>query len=302
MRLTHCIPALLATRTYSVGMADLSENSDTDTDTDTDTNTNTATDTKTKTKTVPVTSSPTFSTPPPAFPPPNPSENSDGRRLTILRVVALLALLALLAAVGMGLLWMSANSTTDKAEAARDRAMTETEVSAAEQAILEAELTTARADLDDARASTDALTAERDGAISELGAGAEDLAQLQTQAADLNDNNEQLAEEIATLRQELESTEIAIGDVDAPGATSFDIAASPAFASYIGETLTSRRGASRLDQTQSECFGTAIVTDIGLDGLGKGLTLTASAANNNIVVGAMQSAASTCNIDLSLVF
>lgn len=272
-------------------MADLSENSATATATDTKT--------KTDTKTVPVTSSPTFSTPPPAFPPPNPSENSDGRRLTILRVVALLALLA---AVGMGLLWMSANSTTDKAEAARDRAMAETEVSAAEQAILEAELTTARADLDDARASTDALTAERDGAISELGAGAEDLAQLQTQAADLNDNNEQLAEEIATLRQELESTEIAIGDVDAPGATSFDIAASPAFASYIGETLTSRRGASRLDQTQSECFGTAIVTDIGLDGLGKGLTLTASAANNNIVVGAMQSAASTCNIDLSLVF
>ena len=284
-------------------MADLSENSatatKTDTKTDTKTNTKTNTKTKTKTKTVPVTSSPTFSTPPPAFPPPNPSENSDGRRLTILRVVALLALLA---AVGMGLLWMSANSTTDKAEAARDRAMAETEVSAAEQAILEAELTTARADLDDARASTDALTAERDGAISELGAGAEDLAQLQTQAADLNDNNEQLAEEIATLRQELESTEIAIGDVDAPGATSFDIAASPAFASYIGETLTSRRGASRLDQTQSECFGTAIVTDIGLDGLGKGLTLTASAANNNIVVGAMQSAASTCNIDLSLVF
>ena len=276
-------------------MADLSENFATATKTDTKTDTKT----KTKTKTVPVTSSPTFSTPPPAFPPPNPSENSDGRRLTILRVVALLALLA---AVGMGLLWMSANSTTDKAEAARDRAMAETEVSAAEQAILEAELTTARADLDDARASTDAVAAERDGAISELGAGAEDLAQLQTQAADLNDNNEQLAEEIATLRQELESTEIAIGDVDAPGATSFDIAASPAFASYIGETLTSRRGASRLDQTQSECFGTAIVTDIGLDGLGKGLTLTASAANNNIVVGAMQSAASTCNIDLSLVF
>jgi multidrug efflux pump subunit AcrA (membrane-fusion protein) len=275
--------------TYSPEMFDLSEKS------------------ATKVKEVPVPASPTFSSPPPAFPPPNPSDNSDGRRLTILGIVAVLALVL---AVGMGLLWMSANSATGDAEAARDIA--DAQASANGQANLEAELATARADLDAAQASTDALTAERESAVSELEAGADDLAQLRTQAGDLSVENVQLADEIATLRQELDSAQTEVGEMSidptttpapiSPDVASFDITANPDFARYIGETLSSRRGSSRLGQMQSECFGTALVNDIGLDGLGKGLTLAASAAENNVVVGAMQRAAGTCNIDLSLIF
>jgi len=259
----------------------------------------------TKVEKVPATASPTFSSPPPAFPPPNPSDNSDRRRLTILGIVAVLALVL---AVGMGLLWMSAKSATGDAEAARDTAIADAGASATGQANLESELATARADLDALQASTDALTAERDGAVSELEAGADDLAQLRTQADDLTVNNEQLADEIATLRQELKSAQTELDEVRAdpaptnPDVITFDIAGNPDFARYIGETLTSRRGSSRLRQDQSECFGAALVTDIGLDGLGKGLTLAASAADNNVVVGAMQRAAGTCNINLSLIF
>jgi multidrug efflux pump subunit AcrA (membrane-fusion protein) len=212
----------------------------------------------------------------------------------------------------MGLLWMSANSATGDAEAARDIAIADAEASANGQANLEAELATAQADLDAAQTSTDALAAERESAVSELEAGADDLAQLRTQAGDLSVENVQLADEIAALRQELDSAQTEVGEVSidptttpapiSPDVASFDITANPDFARYIGETLSSRRGSSRLGQTQSECFGTALVNDIGLDGLGKGLTLAASAAENNVVVGAMQRGAGTCNIDLSLIF
>jgi hypothetical protein len=245
---------------------------------------------RTKVEKVLVTPSPTFSSPPPAFPPPNPSDDSDGRQLTILGVVAVLALVL---AVGMGLLWMSANSATGDAETARDIAIADAEASANGQANLKAELATARAELE---------------------ASADDLGQVRTQAGDLTVENVQLADEIATLRQQLESTQTELGEVSidptptpapaptSPDVASFDITANPDFARYIGEALSSRRGSSRLRQAQSECFGTALVNDIGLNGLGKGLTLAASAAENNVVVGAMQRAADTCNIDLSLIF
>jgi len=249
----------------------------------------------TKVEKAPLTASPTSSSPPPAFPPPKLSDNSNGRRFTILGIIAALAFVL---AVGMGLLWMSANSATGDAEAARDIAIADAEASATGQANLEAELATARSDLGAAQASTDALTAQRDGAAAELKASADDLVELRTQASELTVDNEQLADEIGALGQELESVQAEMG----ADAASFDTDANPHFARYIGETLTSRNGSSRLEKAQSECFSAALVNDIGLDSLGKGLMLNAFTADNNIVIGAMQRAASTCSISLDLIF
>ena len=82
----------------------------------------------------------------------------------------------------------------------------------------------------------------------------------------------------------------------------FDINAAPEFAQYIGEQLSSTTGPTVLGEGQTTCLGTAVVNDIGLDALGKGLQSRASASQSTVVVEAIGRAATTCGIDPSAIF
>jgi hypothetical protein len=257
------------------------------------------------------------------------------------RVLAVAAAILLAAAVVLGLLWTSANSAKQDAEADRDAALAAAEVDATEARTAADELFTARSDLDAAQAENLQLTEELaaakagDDSSTEAEPGADDAAADLAVLTIANDElNERIAELEADLAEQTAATEAAETAAEAAGEAGTPDAAEPAtdtetgtgsdtsaepevptastgaaaiedvpdFARYIGETLSSRTGSSRLAQAQSTCFGTAIVNDIGYDGLGKGLALNASAEENNAVIGAMQRAAATCNIPLELIF
>ena len=275
----------------------------------------------------------TISTPLPPLPPPtlnDPEPESSAPRPIML---AVLAAVALAAAVAMGLLWMSANNARDEAVAARDEAFLERDADLGSARAATDALTTTQADLatsqsEVGRLETELETAAAAAAVTSVQLeDAEDASVLATEVDALSVRNQELSDQIVALQTEL-STAAAISidtaidaeieseteavepvaeavaepDIVAAVPATFDIASAPNFGRYVGELLSSRSGSSRLGDADSTCYGTAIINDIGLDALGKGLHLSASSADNNAVVGAMQAAASSCGIDLSLIF
>ncbi len=255
------------------------------------------------------------------FPPPPPRSLDDGIGTRRQRILAVIGAVALLAAVVLALLWISAARSRDDAAAARDAARASAALEADRADVAEDELATAQADLEALRAANEQLAADLATAQAATAATAtaaeEQAAEAEADLDALGVQNQELADEIDALQQSLADAtaagttpdDAATSDAGAPPAdeptqadVAFDIAGAPEFARYIGETLSSRTGSSRLGQAESTCFGTAIVDDIGLDALGKGLHLAASSTDNDVVVGAMQRAATSCNIDLGLIF
>jgi hypothetical protein len=246
---------------------------------------------------------PLLTTPAPAFPPPPVLGIDDDLHAQRLRTLAIIAGLGFAAAILMGLLWMSARGGDDSAIAERDAAVAERDASTAERQDVAAALITTQSDLNASQADNVRLQAELDAAL----AASADVAppvvdssqtdELNGVIDDLTVRNQDLAEQLAAVQAELDAALAAPAD-----APTFDATTTPQFSRYIGELMSSRNGSSRLAQAQSECFGAVIVNTIGLDALGKGLNLSASAADNNLVVGAMQSSANFCNIPLELIF
>ena len=81
----------------------------------------------------------------------------------------------------------------------------------------------------------------------------------------------------------------------------FLAATSPAFAQLIGETLAGG-GARALSATEAQCFGTSVISQLGLDGIGAGMNRDRTTATNNAVVDAMATAASECGLSRADVF
>ena len=160
----------------------------------------------------------------------------------------------------------------------------------------------------DATATADSQTLESNPPTAAEKARSADLA---AQIDELSINNRALVEQVAALQADLTTAQTSLAaanDVSAAGEAPpiqpvvFDVATAPQFLRWVGETLSSRNGSSRLSAGQSTCFGGAVVDAIGLDALGMGLHLGAESADNNRVVGAMQQAAASCEIDLDLIF
>lgn len=252
------------------------------------------------------------STPLPPLPPPTLNEPEPETSAPRPIVLAALAAVALAAAVIMGLLWMSTTSARDDAIAERDAATLERDADLGSTRAATDALTTTQTDLAASQSEVRRLETELDAALvaAELTAverdDAEAAGELATEVNDLSIRNQELSDQIAALQTELatsaEADVVAEAVVVPAEPAAFDIAAAPDFGRYVGELLSSRSGSSRLGQADSTCYGTAIINDIGLDALGKGLHLGASSADNNIVIGAMQGAATSCGIDPSLIF
>jgi|GEM_PF-1104875 len=240
-------------------------------------------------------------TPTPPFPAPSPLDQADRPR----RPVAALAITAAMAtaAVVMGWLYFGAHARADDAETATREAIADRTAEAdarvaadAEVTRLRDESTAARAGLDQAQNDASVSATEVIALAAQVGALEADVTRLEAENADLLDD---LAAAEASAAEASSSA-----DDGAPSAAdaTFDSTTLPEFTRYIGETLSSRNGSSRLAQAQSECFGAAIIDQIGLDALGAGLNLAATSQQNDVVVDAMQSAASTCGIDPGLIF
>jgi hypothetical protein len=250
-----------------------------------------------------------------------PPDSEEGRSNSPSRQTFLLAVLLGVAGIAVGaimtLLWMSVQTERDDAIADRDQAV------AARDAAAEANNTTQN----ELIAANDALTTA-EGEIARLEVRIEDLeaelaatpesssvegvAELEAEVATLTEEVERLTAENAALMATIEEAEIIPAPEtesepeSAPAATTtgaeFDASTTPEFARYMGEVLSSRNGSSRLSATQSTCFGTEVINDIGLDALGAGLHNARTSEANNNVVGAMQRAAQTCGIDQTLIF
>ncbi len=207
------------------------------------------------------------------------------------RTLITIAIIASLIAVAAGVVAWQMRSARDAATTERDAAQAAASLERERASTADDAFNEAAAELDAARADNDALT-EQLATLDEAQAA---VAAAEADNAELVAQNEELSASVKELSAQLE---VASAGVPA----SADIDDMPDLARYIGESLSSRSGTSRLSQSQSTCFGTAIVSDIGLDALGRGLSLGATTDDNNLVVGAMQSAASACNIDQALIF
>lgn len=248
------------------------------------------------------------STPAPPLPPPDATFVDSDLQRQRLRTLAILAAIGITAAIVMALLWMSARSSRDDITAERDAAIAERDANIDSRQDVSAALISTQSDLNDATTANADLEADLEAARTEIAAleadasaepvvDTERVDALEQEVADLEVRNQALADEIAELQAELDA------QTEGPTEpTAFDATSTPEFARWVGETLSSRSGSSRLAQSQSECFGAAIVNSIGLDALGQGLNLAASSAANNVVVGAMQNAADFCNIPRNLIF
>ena len=269
-------------------------------------------------------------TPLPPFPAPHPHQIADEKR----RPTALMWACAIAACAALLFAWMWQRASNDADAASRDAAAARVERNDAAEALLnnDVELAAMRDELAAARASTND-TDELNDRIAELEA---DIEQLEAENADLQafidtaaaaevedavDEAEPAAEP-ATAEEPTAEADVAVDsepvvedaaepvdetpavEAEEPtdDAAPFDITSGPQFERYIGEVLSSRTGSSQLGAEQSQCFGGAIIDDIGLDALGAGLNNAATTAANNAVVAAMQRAIVTCNLDPALVF
>ncbi len=231
-------------------------------------------------------------------PPPGSAIEGDERATKRTALVAILAAIAVMIMAGFGLLWVNAQGERDEAIEQRDAAQTEAaEASAASRAAL-GDLATEVAARQDAEAEIERLTAELEAATAAESAASDELdtanalaEELSSDLADARAANVELIEEIERLRNDAVAA-------DAP----FVAADHPEFSRWIGETLSSRNGSSRLTVDQSRCFGGTIVETVGLDGVGAALHNAATATDNNALVGTMQAAADTCGIDQTLIF
>lgn len=221
-----------------------------------------------------------------------------------------IALLALGAAIVFALLWFSSTADRDDALAERESAVAEAAAASDAAVVAEDELVRAQIENETAASEIARLEAELEAATSlteDVDAAAADAAaEAEARAAELAAELERTSaaeDELEARIEELEAElETVAGDtIDGP-APQFDPSTVPEFTRYIGETLSSRTGSSRLAQAQSECFGAAIIDAIGLDALGNGLNLEASNADRGVVITAMEDAAAFCRIDPALVF
>lgn len=263
------------------------------------------------------------SSPPPAFPPPTPAaEPSAGRvRPTLKRW--LVAIVALQLAAVFAVLWMANRGAADDARGERDAAIAERNAAEVAADDLQAQLDGAVVAAD--QAAADLAAAEADLAAAQLAldeveiAGAESSAEadaLLEQITVLDGRVSELTAERDQLRLDLEAAEAAVADAadaaeaaeaEAEGTTpgivagEFDIATTPEFARYLGEVLSDRPGGSVLGPSQAECFGTALVSDIGLDAVGAG-QLAGSGSDAAVALDkAKDEAARACGIDPSAV-
>ncbi len=243
------------------------------------------------------------------FPPPPPKSLEDGTDLKRQRILAVVGAIALLAAVVMGLLWVSALSSSDDAATERDAAQAAATEEANRSADALDSLAATGVDLEAARTENEQLTTELAAAqadAAEATAATARADEAEATLAVVNVQNEELAAEIVTLEASLSETQTAAAAAEAASVPAdqavFDINASPDLARYIGEELSSTSGPSVLGQGQTTCLGTAVVNDIGLATLGTGLASGASSSDITVVVEAIERAAATCGIDPSAIF
>jgi hypothetical protein len=112
-----------------------------------------------------------------------------------------------------------------------------------------------------------------------------------TDTADLDAEIEDLISENVALLDRAIAAEDQIATVTAE-------VSSPAFAQFVGETLS----ASPLDAPQAECLGAAVLSDVGLDGLGTGLNAGRTSDANDAITTSMTAAAASCEINPQLIF
>jgi len=238
-------------------------------------------------------------TPPPAFPPPTPEELAAGSGGRANRLLASFAVVALLAAAVMTVLWLGERDDDTPAEpppelseraATLERELADTEAArsaaAAEAARLQGELD----------AVSDQLTADS-SASDELAAAAATNDRLQQELDDARLRIDELdAELFAALESPPEPAPTA------PDTGGFDATSTPEFARWVGELLSSRTGSSRLGQEASTCFGTEVISRVGVDAVGAGQNNAAGGAERQIVIDAMNDAAAACGIDPGLIF
>ncbi len=249
------------------------------------------------------------------LPPPPPKSLDDGPDRGRQRVLAVIGAIALLATVVMGLLWVSALNSRDDAAAQRDAAQDAASAEADRTADALDVLAATEVDLDAARTENEQLAAELAAAEADAAAAAAATSradEAEGMLAAVNVQNDELAARIVTLEASLTEAQAAteaaqVASTPAAPAVPvapavFDINASPEFARYVGEALSSTNGPSVLGQGQTTCLGTSVVNGIGLDALGSGLQSGASSSENTVVVEAIERAAVGCGIDPSAIF
>ncbi len=231
-------------------------------------------------------------------PPPGSAVEGDERATKRTALVAILAAIAVMIMAGFGLLWINAQDDRDAAIDQRDAAEAEAaEASAASRAAL-GDLATEVAARQDAEAEIERLTAELETATAAESAATDELSTADALAEELSGDLADARAANVELTEEIERLQTDAAAADAP----FVAADHPEFSRWIGETLSSRNGSSRLTVDQSRCFGGTVVETIGLDGVGAALHNAATAADNNTLVGTMQAAADSCGIDQTLIF
>ncbi|BAN01883.1 hypothetical protein YM304_15690 [Ilumatobacter coccineus YM16-304] len=239
---------------------------------------------------------------PPAFPPPDPSAEAAARRRTT-GLLTLLALAGLAVGVIMTILWLGTKGDVDEAATERDLAVAERDAAVESLDAVQTDLAgtsdTLATTEDELQETLDALRAA-EGRIDEAPSATDaEIARLEAQLSELEAAATSAASENLRLKEELDA--LAVDPAPATPAE-FDAAATPGFARWVGELLSSSSGSSRLGQEASTCFGTEIIGLIGVDAIGAGQNNASSGADRQIVIDAMITAAGTCGIDQSLIF
>lgn len=185
---------------------------------------------------------------------------------------------------------------------AREGAQEDRRVAEAQVAEIEAAAT--------AMAETNATLAEREGALEERVTELEDA--VSTAEQETLDAEAALAAipepDTSALDDQISELETSNGDLldrattaEADAEALFLAATSPSFAQMIGETLAGG-GARALTAAEAQCFGTSVISQVGLDGIGAGMNRDRTTAANNAVVDAMATAASECALSRADVF
>jgi hypothetical protein len=171
-------------------------------------------------------------------------------------------------------------------------AKSERDAERAKSAQLDQQLRDANANLEAATAANAELEAAGAETQQEIDERAAALEALQTQITELQAANDEL------------QAKVDAAPTAEPSASPAPVAApvwGDPFAQALGEYLASADGV-RINSSQSTCLGRTVVDDIGLDAVGIGVSTSRTKVTNDVLIDAMASAATACNIDPNLVF